>query len=313
MISCSVRTFTDPDECAAAQNNSTNETTVWRSGAYSAKHVRIVLPHIHMQRLSESLPRTTNVQMWPNRAALTFQTAPGPCQMRNGVESGLGVVQRTRPGQSYYEQSSGPASIASVSLSIEDMAIVGPAVLGQAHTPHGDTHAIRPSPETMGRLLRLHAAAGTLAEDAPEVLANPDAVRGIEQALTEVMLACIAGEAHEDRTAQGQHAAIMRRFQRAIERSEGQPLYIPELCREVGASVRTLQACCHEHLGMGPKHYLLLRRMNMVRRALQEGSPSETTITEVATRYGFWQFGRLAVEYKALFGETPSATLARPA
>ena len=49
----------------------------------------------------------------------------------------------------------------------------------------------------------------------------------------------------------------------------------------------------------------------MVRRALREGIPGNTTITEIATRYGFWQFGRLAVEYKALFGETPSATLAR--
>jgi AraC-like DNA-binding protein len=250
--------------------------------------------------------------MWPTRAALTFQTAPGPSQMRNGLESGLGIVQRTCPGQSYYEQSSSPASIASISLSVEEMAEIGPAVLGRTYTPQKNTCAIRPPPEAMGRLLRLHEAAGTLAEDAPDVLADPDAVRGLEQALIEAMLACIAGDAHEDRAAQGQHAAIMRRFHWAIERSEGQPLYIPELCREVGASVRTLQVCCREHLGMGPKRFLLLRRMNMVRRALQEGTPSETTVTEVATRYGFWQFGRLSVEYKALFGENPSTTLALP-
>ena len=36
---------------------------------------------------------------------------------------------------------------------------------------------------------------------------------------------------------------------------------------------------------MGPKHYLLLRRMHMVRRALSRSAPADTTITEVATRY----------------------------
>jgi AraC-like DNA-binding protein len=64
---------------------------------------------------------------------------------------------------------------------------------------------------------------------------------------------------------------------------------------------------------MGAKHFLLLRRMHMVRRALRESTPSETTVTQIATRYGFWQFGRFAVEYKTLFGQAPSATLARPA
>ena len=142
---------------------------------------------------------------------------------------------------------------------------------------------------------------------------HPEASRGFEQALIEAITHCLSGgEIHEDRTALRQHASIMRRFHRTLERYTDQPLYVPELCREIGASERTLRTCCQEHLGMGPKHYLLLRRLHLVRRSLRESRPGDTTVTEIATRFGFWQFGRLAVEYKSLFGETPSTTLARP-
>jgi transcriptional regulator GlxA family with amidase domain len=166
----------------------------------------------------------------------------------------------------------------------------------------------------MARLQRLCSATGELAEDAAAVLGHSEAARGLEQALIEAMMHCLgSGEAEEDRAAQRHHAAIMRRFHRTLERYADQPVYVPELCKEVGASERTLRTCCQEHLGMSPKHYLLLRRMHMVRRALRESTTAETSVTEIATRYGFWQFGRLAVEYKVFFGEPPSATLARPA
>jgi transcriptional regulator GlxA family with amidase domain len=104
----------------------------------------------------------------------------------------------------------------------------------------------------------------------------------------------------------------MRRFRRAVEENPDQPLYIPELCAAIGVSGRTLRICRQEQLGMSPKQYLTLRRLHLARRALRDSAPGMTTVTDIATRYGFWQLGRFAGEYKSLFGEAPSATLYRP-
>jgi transcriptional regulator GlxA family with amidase domain len=165
----------------------------------------------------------------------------------------------------------------------------------------------------MAKLQRLHAAAGQLAENTPEIIAHPEAARGLEQTLVEALVGCLGdGSVGEDGSARRHHSLIMRRFRRAVEENPDQPLYIPELCAAIGVSDRTLRVCCQEQLGMSPKRYLLLRRMQLARQALREGAPSMTTVTEIATQYGFWQFGRFAGAYKSLFGEAPSATLHCP-
>jgi AraC-like DNA-binding protein len=126
------------------------------------------------------------------------------------------------------------------------------------------------------------------------------------------MVACLAtDDVREDRVAQRRHALIMRRFQRYVAERPDQPLYIPEICQAIGVAERTLRVCCQEQLGTSPKHFLLMRRMHLARRDLSRADPKTTTVTEVATRYGFWQFGQFAGEYKSIFGELPSVTLAR--
>jgi phosphate uptake regulator len=102
----------------------------------------------------------------------------------------------------------------------------------------------------MAKLHRLHAAAGQLAEDASEIIANPEAARGLEQLLIHALVECLrVGEAGEDSSALRQHVLIMRRFRRAMEEDPDQALYIPDLCRAIGVSERTLRRVARSSLG----------------------------------------------------------------
>jgi AraC-like DNA-binding protein len=104
---------------------------------------------------------------------------------------------------------------------------------------------------------------------------------------------------------------IIARFEELLEANRDRPLYLAEICQAVGASERTLRNCCHEHFGIGPIRYLWLRRMNLARRALIFADSRTSSVTEIALNYGFWELGRFAVSYKALFGEAPLTSLQR--
>jgi AraC-like DNA-binding protein len=159
----------------------------------------------------------------------------------------------------------------------------------------------------------LHETASRLAKNAPDILANAEVARAIEQALIEVIILCLAGvDPADTRSAHRRHQAVMRRLEGVLEASFREPLYMTELCRAAGASYRTLRDCCQEHLGMSPKRYLWLRRMHLARRALRKADAETTTVTEIATNYGFWELGRFSVTYRSLFGEPPSTALRRP-
>ena len=57
--------------------------------------------------------------------------------------------------------------------------------------------------------------------------------------------------------------------------------------------------------------YLKQKRLEAARRTLLAASPLTTSVTEVATQWGFFHLGRFARDYSQLFGELPSETLKR--
>jgi AraC family ethanolamine operon transcriptional activator len=89
------------------------------------------------------------------------------------------------------------------------------------------------------------------------------------------------------------------------------PVPLSELCRIVGLSERGLRNAFYGERGMSPKRYMLAERLRVVRRALSDSDSQSTTVTSVATYYGFYELGRFAASYKEAFGEAPSETLRR--
>jgi AraC family transcriptional regulator, ethanolamine operon transcriptional activator len=101
-----------------------------------------------------------------------------------------------------------------------------------------------------------------------------------------------------------------------VERAEAflsaridEPVSIAQLCRVAGVSERSLRNAFYDVRGMSPKRWAVRNRLTEVRRALSDANGTRGAVTTIATDYGFFELGRFASTYKAVFGESPSATL----
>jgi AraC-like DNA-binding protein len=307
-----VLTFADPDAFHANIRRSQVEGVVTTRGEYRAELTCIDLPRAYIHRGDENLPRVLNVTPRVNRASILFATDQRQAAMHfGGLE--LSPDEIIRFGSPGHFRSSAACRWGVMSLTYKDFVAAGQAIIDRDLTSPFFAQRIRPPPALFARLSNLHEAVGNLAKTAPDILANPEVARALEQGLVHAMVLCMSGgEAAETRSAHHRHAAVVRRLEELLEANPDRTLYVAELCAAVGASDRTLRACCQEHLGMSPMRYLWLRRMHLARRALRITDPVVATVTEVATNYGFWELGRFSVAYRSLFGEAPSAALRRP-
>lgn len=148
-------------------------------------------------------------------------------------------------------------------------------------------------------------------EEQPSLLDSPANRITLRNALLEGIAPLgEAGAFRPDRSTVGRHNRIVMRLERAIEEAGDQPLDMVDLCRQVGASRRSLEAIVRQRTGKSPWEYLRWRRLWRARAMLRRPAGG-TTVTDVAFTLGFWHLSRFAAAYMSIFGERPSVTLAR--
>lgn len=302
--------FDDPAACEAVFPSADVELFPTASGSFHADVSQISIGGIWLHRIHISLPEINTVAVKPGRIVIGFLTERNSSSLLDcgrDVRPGDIVINRS---DIVHQRSGENLHYATVSLASDRLVAAAGAIIGREFSDLLGNSIIRPTSALMLQLLNLHKMIGRVAHDTPDILELSEVSRAMENELTRILVRCFAeGHSVEPTTRGRRHDTILARFVKFLEENPDRPLYLTEICAAIGAAERTLRASCEDHLGMGPIRYLTLRRMHLVRRALQRSDGSKVTVTRIVTDHGFWELGRFAVAYRTLFGESPSDTL----
>jgi AraC-like DNA-binding protein len=89
-----------------------------------------------------------------------------------------------------------------------------------------------------------------------------------------------------------------------------EPIQLEALAHAAGVRPRTLESHFRTFLGTTPLGWVRRTRLARARQDLLSAGPG-AAVTDIALASGFTQFGRFAAQYRAAFGELPSATIGR--
>lgn len=141
------------------------------------------------------------------------------------------------------------------------------------------------------------------------------AVREIENTCTTLLILAAEAESRPTTTATGPSLGktTLELAEEYLAQNLTEPFSLDKLIEITGTSASTLLREFRKRHGMPPLRFLRLRRLEAARGELHSAEPNETSVTEVATTYGFYHLGRFARQYRQTFGELPSETLRRHA
>lgn len=134
----------------------------------------------------------------------------------------------------------------------------------------------------------------------------------LEQMICVGLLTAWAGHADVDLEQGARSAApyYVRRAEMFMEENARSLPTLTEVASATGVSVRALSGAFCRFRNMTPMAFLREQRLQGIRKDLLT-SPEATTVSAIASSWGYFNFGVFAKSYKKRFGELPSETLKR--
>jgi AraC-like DNA-binding protein len=133
------------------------------------------------------------------------------------------------------------------------------------------------------------------------------ALRGV----TESVFQHIDPQLHAKPARLMRHLAVVRACD-FIEANLRAPLSLADLCASAGVSTRALEYGFRDFYALGPMAYVRSLRLCRVREDLLDSTRHGNSVSNTARRWCFTHMGQFSHDYRELFGEMPSTTLARP-
>ncbi|MBV8120999.1 MAG: helix-turn-helix domain-containing protein, partial [Alphaproteobacteria bacterium] len=279
------RTFLGPELYEAGLRQADIECIITYDAAFNARLTWVELHQSQLIRCEEDLARIGYVSFPPRLACISFPANPGPSPRWRGTEIQDGDIMLHSLGERLHQTTQGPSVWGLITLDPVRLDDYSRTLFEKPFVLPAQARVLRPSRRDAARLRRLHAQACRLAETKPKILSHPEVARAIEQDLILPLVTCLTGaKVCEAGATKRHHALVMIRLKEVLAEHLSQPLQIPELCRLIGVGERTLRSCCAEFLGIGPRRYILLRRLKQVRRSLREADADTASVSELARR-----------------------------
>jgi AraC-like DNA-binding protein len=299
----------DPDEFGSLTRSGHVEVIDTTPGGFHASLARINLGRLWLQCGSASTPLLARISPLTDRVAFNFLKPGSAPALRQTTVVSDRDISFYGMSQSTSVRWLGHTEWAGASLPVKDYIDACRTLLGREVEICTDFHVLRPKLEAMDHLQRFHKTITSLARTNPEAFAMPEAIRAFELQFVEAMFLAISASSPRLTDSCANHTQVLAKFQGMLEAAPETDLYLTDICVAIGVAARTLRFIFGKHLGMSPQQYLNDRRMHLTRRALMVATRKSTTVTNIATQFGFWELGRFAVNYRLKFGESPAATL----
>jgi AraC-like DNA-binding protein len=310
MAGCGTATFADPDDFAMSVPGADVNLVLTKPGIFKARLTWARLPNLTLVRCQEVVPRVTFLRLKPGLVFVSFPTRFDPPLVWNGVEMRPGIIVLHGPGEHVCQRTSGDCGWGLVSLRPDVLTRYGRVLLHRELVAPPGAKFLKPPRQIAGELLRLHRQICRLVEAKAEMILHPEVVRAIDEDLLRALVLCLTGaEVHGDSDKRRRHLNTMVGFEMALASCQRAHRPMPELAAAAGVPEGTLRLRCAKFVGLSPVRYARMRRLQLVRAALRRADPAAASVKAIATQYGFLEPGRFAVQYRAVFGESPSTTL----
>ena len=305
-----IETF-DPETLLEVIRDGRFDHRLLEGGSFEVRHRRVVFGKSSLDCGDYSPAFAVNGQFSLDQVCLGFTPQIEKPAWCNGYTVGKGQILSFAEGTELQFRNAPRTSWQVILIDRKELQDIAMILTGQyLELPDKGTSNFEAHDQTRGVTSAIQLALSDLSN--PETLASPAAANLCEEIVNEFVRAIASTDETAGRSLTrfaGYRYGAMRRAEEYLKDQMDMPFSSRALCQATHMSERSIELLFKDAYGISPRTWSQLARLNAARQDLLRSDSKTVSVTEVATRWGFFHFGRFSAAYRRLFGEPPSTTL----